>query len=113
MESRSSYWLVAPSALIFAALFIAPIAFFVVLSFWQVEYFELSTDATLANYSDVFTRYAGVMGYTVFVATTMSVARSPSTSPSAGYEALSSPAKVTGKPALAVPSCSTTSTRLS
>lgn len=74
MESRSSYWLVAPSALIFAALFIAPIAFFVVLSFWQVEYFELSTDATLVNYRDVFSRYAGVMGYTLFVATTTALA---------------------------------------
>lgn len=69
MESRSNYWLVAPSALVFVALFIAPIAFFVVLSFWQVEYFELSTDPTLANYQDVFARYANVMGYTVFVAT--------------------------------------------
>jgi spermidine/putrescine transport system permease protein len=69
MESRSSYWLVAPSALIFVALFIAPIAFFVVLSFWQVEYFELSTDATLANYRDVFANYWHVMGFTVLLAT--------------------------------------------
>lgn len=69
MESRSNYWLVAPSALIFCALFIAPMAFFAVLSFWQVEYFELSTEPTLANYRDVFANYWRVMGFTVVVAT--------------------------------------------
>lgn len=69
MESRSDYWLVAPSALVFIALFVAPMTYFVVLSFWQVEYFELSTEPTLANYRDVFSSYANVMGYTVFVAT--------------------------------------------
>ena len=31
------------------ALFIAPMAFFVLLSFWQVEYFELSTEPTIAE----------------------------------------------------------------
>ena len=44
-------------------------AFFVVLSFWQVEYFELSTEPTLANYRDVFANYWHVMGYTVVLAT--------------------------------------------
>jgi len=69
MESRSNYWLLAPSALIFCVLFIAPMAFFVVLSFWQVEYFELSTEPTLSNYRDVFANYWRVMGYTVALAT--------------------------------------------
>lgn len=69
MESRSTYWLVAPSALIFCALFIAPMAYFVVVSFWQVEYFELSTEPTLANYRDVFANYWHVMGFTVVLAT--------------------------------------------
>ncbi|MEP9387425.1 ABC transporter permease [Mesorhizobium sp. KR9-304] len=69
MENRSTYWLVAPSALIFCVLFIAPMAFFVVLSFWQVEYFELSTEPTISNYRDVFANYWHVMGFTVVVAT--------------------------------------------
>lgn len=69
MENRSTYWLIAPSALVFVALFIAPIGFFVVLSFWQVEYFELSTQPTLANYRDVFANYWHVMGFTVALAT--------------------------------------------
>ncbi len=55
MESQVNYWLVAcPSALVFVALFIAPMAFFVVLSFGSVEYFELGAAPTLANYRDVF-----------------------------------------------------------
>ena len=36
----------APSALIFFVLFIAPMRYFFVISFWQVEYFELSTEPT-------------------------------------------------------------------
>lgn len=69
MENRSTYWLVAPSALIFCVLFVAPMAFFVVLSFWRVEYFELSTEPTISNYRDVFANYWHVMGFTVAVAT--------------------------------------------
>lgn len=69
MENRSTYWLVAPSALVFVALFIAPMAFFVVLSFWQVQYFELSTEPTITNYRDVFANYWHVMGFTVVLAT--------------------------------------------
>ena len=69
MENKSTYWLVAPSALVFCVLFIAPMAFFVVVSFWQVEYFELSTEPTIANYRDVFANYWHVMAFTVVLAT--------------------------------------------
>jgi spermidine/putrescine transport system permease protein len=69
MENRSTYWLVAPSALVFCVLFIAPMAFFVVVSFWQVEYFELSTEPTIVNYRDVFANYWHVMAFTVVLAT--------------------------------------------
>jgi len=70
MENRSTaYWLAAPSALIFLAAFVAPMAFFVVLSFWQVDYFELSSEPTLRNYAEVFTDYARVMSFTVVMAT--------------------------------------------
>lgn len=70
MENKSTaYWLAAPSALIFVALFIAPMGFFVVLSFWQVEYFVLSPTATLVNYRDVFANYWHVMAFTVALAT--------------------------------------------
>jgi spermidine/putrescine transport system permease protein len=40
-----------------------------VVSFWQVEYFELSTEPTIVNYRDVFANYWHVMGFTVVVAT--------------------------------------------
>lgn len=70
MENRNTaYWLAAPSALIFLAAFVAPMAFFIVLSFWQVDYFELSTEPTLRNYAEVLTDYARVMGFTIVMAT--------------------------------------------
>ena len=70
MENRfNAYWLAAPSALIFLAAFIAPMAFFVLLSFWQVEYFVLSTEPTLMNYGEVFANYSHVMIFTVGLAT--------------------------------------------
>ena len=70
MENRfNAYWLAAPSALIFLAAFIAPMAFFVLLSFWQVEYFVLSTEPTLMNYGEVFANYPHVMIFTVGLAT--------------------------------------------
>ncbi|MBL8582156.1 MAG: ABC transporter permease [Rhizobiaceae bacterium] len=74
MENRlTAYWLAAPSALIFVVLFIAPMAFFVVLSFWQVDYFVLTPAATLANYRDVFVNYWHVMAFTVALATATAV----------------------------------------
>jgi spermidine/putrescine transport system permease protein len=69
MENKSTYWLVAPSALVFCVLFIAPMAFFVLVSFWQVEYFELSTEPTIVNYRDVFANYWHVTAFTVVLAT--------------------------------------------
>lgn len=70
MENRfTAYWLAAPALLIFVAFFIAPMVYFLVLSFWKVEYFELSRTFTLVNYSDVFTSYWNVMSFTVVMAT--------------------------------------------
>ncbi len=70
MERQSTpYWLAAPSALLFAAAFIAPMLYFVLLSFWQVEYFELFREFTTQNYADVVTRYLNTLGYTALLAT--------------------------------------------
>lgn len=68
MKNISTYWLIAPSALVFCVLFIAPMAYFVSLSFWQVEYFALSAKPTIANYRDVFANYWDVMTFTVVIA---------------------------------------------
>lgn len=74
MENRATpYWLAAPALTIFTLFFIVPIGYFVVLSFWRVEYFELTRDASLINYRDVFASYWKVMSYTVYLATVTSL----------------------------------------
>jgi len=70
MEKQSTpYWLAAPSALLFVAAFVAPMLYFVVLSFWQVEYFELLREFTTVNYLDTVTQYRNALGYTALLAT--------------------------------------------
>ncbi len=68
MKSTSSYWLLAPSALIFVVLFIVPMGYFLVLSFWHVEYFEIVADPTFANYQEGYSRYGTVTAYTIMLA---------------------------------------------
>ena len=67
-RQRNNYLLIAPSAAIFAVLFIAPFLYFFVLSFWQVKLFELSSELTTKNYVETFDRYAGILGFTVQMA---------------------------------------------
>lgn len=70
MNSRSSpYLLTAPSAIIFAATFIVPFLYFFVISFWIVDYFEMTPAATLANYREMASKYAGVSVYTLWLST--------------------------------------------
>ena len=58
MESRKlPYLLIAPSAAIFALLFVAPFAYFFLISFWQVRLYRLRAEFTLANYARVGTDY--------------------------------------------------------
>lgn len=70
MNSRSTpYLLTAPSAIIFAATFIVPFLYFFVISFWIVDYFEMTPAATLANYREMASKYAGVSVYTLWLST--------------------------------------------
>lgn len=72
-RNATPYWLAAPSAVIFAAAFVAPMLLFVVLSFWRVDYFVLVPDATVSNYRDVVRNYLHVLGFTVGLATATAV----------------------------------------
>lgn len=51
----------APSYLVFAALFVVPMSLLLVVSFWTVRSFALRPDFSLAAYSRVFTAYSGLM----------------------------------------------------
>ena len=48
----------------FLLIFVAPLCYFFVLSFWRVQAYKLEPALSLANYAKVFTGYAGTLGYT-------------------------------------------------
>jgi spermidine/putrescine transport system permease protein len=59
--------LTLPSAMIFAATFVLPFVYFFIISFWTVDYFELTPAATLMNYREMAERYVGVAVYTLWL----------------------------------------------
>ena len=65
---RTNYLLIAPSAAIFVALFIAPFGYFFFLSFWQVKLFKLSADLTTKNYVEAYDRAGGILALTIELA---------------------------------------------
>ena len=60
--------LATPSGLIFVALFLVPVSYFFVISFWRVRTYRLVTDATLQQYAEVFAEYSGSLSYTFLMA---------------------------------------------
>lgn len=61
--------LTLPAAFIFVATFVLPFIYFFVISFWVVDYFELTPAATMANYREMVDRYVGVSLYTLWLST--------------------------------------------
>lgn len=64
---RLPYLLVAPSAAIFAVLFLLPFLYFFVVSFWSVKLYKLTPDFTFANYLKALTDYTDVGLFTIWV----------------------------------------------
>jgi spermidine/putrescine transport system permease protein len=54
------YLLILPSLAVLATLYLAPIGYFLVVSFWQVENYRIAHDFTLANYQAVIGEYLPV-----------------------------------------------------
>ena len=65
---RASFALIAPSAAIFAVLFVAPFVYFLVISFWEVKSYRLTPALTGKNYLETFDRYSGILGFTLEMA---------------------------------------------
>jgi spermidine/putrescine transport system permease protein len=62
-------WLpVAPAALVFFGLFAAPLAYFLVISFWSVRARIMRPDLTVANYVEAWERYGDVLLRTLVTA---------------------------------------------
>lgn len=65
--------LLAPSTIIFLALFLVPIGYFFVQSFWRVRAYRLRVDATLEQYVTVFAEYGEPLLYTFVMAFSIAV----------------------------------------
>jgi spermidine/putrescine transport system permease protein len=63
-----SWALPTPAALVFIGLFVAPLAYFFVMSFWTKKAMRVVPEFTLANYVDAWEKYAGVIIATLSIA---------------------------------------------
>jgi spermidine/putrescine transport system permease protein len=62
------WMLPTPAALVFIGLFVAPLAYFFVMSFWTKKAMRVVPEFTLSNYIDVWDKYSGVMAATLGIA---------------------------------------------
>jgi spermidine/putrescine transport system permease protein len=67
------YVLTLPSAIIFFATFIAPFIYFFVISFWIVDFFELTPALTMVNYREIYEKYVPIAIYTMTLSTATAV----------------------------------------
>ena len=63
-----TYLLLAPAAVIFGTLFVLPLTYFLVISFWRVVLFRLKPDFTFANYLQVFELHLPTLVFTLGLA---------------------------------------------
>jgi spermidine/putrescine transport system permease protein len=67
-EGRQSWTTLAPAFAVFAALFAAPLLFFLVVSFWVVRARIMRPAFTVQNYVETLTDYGSVLGFTLLIA---------------------------------------------
>lgn len=68
---RSRNILLVPSVAVFVGVFLTPILFFFVVSFWEVKLFDLEPAFTFRNYVRTYQEYLEVAGYTFLMAGTI------------------------------------------
>lgn len=62
-----------PSLAVFTFIFLAPLLYFFVVSFWRKKGFDLIPDATLSNYIQVFEEYSRPLWFTFVIALLIAV----------------------------------------
>jgi spermidine/putrescine transport system permease protein len=67
-DRAATYLLLAPATLVFGALFVLPLAYFLIISFWRVRLFKLQPDFTLLNYGQVFDLHLPTLVFTLSLA---------------------------------------------
>lgn len=65
---RPAPLLIAPAAAIFAGLFLAPLLYFLVISFWTVRARVMRPAFSLANYFETWNEYGGVLVFSLMIA---------------------------------------------
>lgn len=69
----AAFWrdaaLLGPAAAVLGFLFVLPLIWFLVVSFYRVQMFQVIPDASFANYAKVLTEYAGPIAFTAAIAT--------------------------------------------
>jgi spermidine/putrescine transport system permease protein len=69
MRGRGAiYLLLAPAGAVFVTLFVVPLAYFFVISFWRVFLFKLKPDFTFTNYYQVFELHLPTLVFTLGLA---------------------------------------------
>src|SRR5215510_3099390 len=64
-EHRLTALLLAPAMAIFAILFILPLVYFFVISFWRKVLFAMQPDFTAVNYGAVYDQHLATLAFTL------------------------------------------------
>ncbi|MDE1173149.1 MAG: ABC transporter permease [Parvibaculaceae bacterium] len=64
-------WMLAPSLLVVSALFLLPMAWFFVLSFWRLRSYRLYPDFSFRNYAVAWTEYLDAAVFTLWMSLTV------------------------------------------
>jgi spermidine/putrescine transport system permease protein len=67
-ERVTPYLLLAPALAIFGILFVLPLLYFFVISFWRVLLFKLKPDFSFLNYGQTFDQHAATLAFTLGLA---------------------------------------------
>jgi spermidine/putrescine transport system permease protein len=70
-ERLPRIWQVVPAVATFVALFVLPIGFFLVVSFWRLRSYRLVPDHTLDNYAQVVEQYLWPTVFTLLISLTI------------------------------------------
>lgn len=66
-SGRRQLWQIAPAAVAFALLFLIPLGYFLIVSFWRLKSYRLSPDISFVNYVEVFREYLPALLFTVLI----------------------------------------------
>src|SRR5215813_6292233 len=67
-EHRIRALLLAPATAIFFVLFVLPLAYFFVISFWRKVLFAMRPDFTFVNYGQVYDQHLATLAFTLALA---------------------------------------------